>query len=101
MARKKPQTTAENNGSPSDADTVDILASARGEPHGNVVLDVVMATASTSRDTVKVNNMNLTDLKNACDDAVKRVRRISVDPMDVNKLLTLSFGCPLFTNVPH
>jgi hypothetical protein len=29
--------------------------------------------APEDRDTVKVNNANLTELKNACDDAVKRV----------------------------
>ncbi len=30
----------------------------------------------SEREVIKVNNANLTDLKNACDDAVKRVRRV-------------------------
>lgn len=30
--------------------------------------------SAEERDTIKVNNANATDLKNACDDALKRVR---------------------------
>lgn len=32
-----------------------------------------VAVSSADRDLVKVNNANATELKNACDDAVKRV----------------------------
>jgi signal peptidase complex subunit 2 len=32
------------------------------------------AVSPVDRDVVKVNNANATELKNACDDAVKRVR---------------------------
>jgi len=36
-------------------------------------LDVLGASAGVKRDVVKVNNASLTELKNACDDAVKAV----------------------------
>ena len=38
-------------------------------------LDILAASAAiTDREPIKINNMNAADLKNACDDAVKRVR---------------------------
>ena len=37
-------------------------------------VDILAASAAiTEREPVKVNNMNAVDLKNACDDAVKKV----------------------------
>ncbi|KAI5118205.1 hypothetical protein M0805_004695 [Coniferiporia weirii] len=36
-------------------------------------IDILAASAGVQRDTIKVNNMNLSDLKNACDDAVKKL----------------------------
>jgi hypothetical protein len=36
----------------------------------------ITPTPSKDRDVVKVNNANLTELKNALDDAIKRVRNI-------------------------
>jgi len=36
-------------------------------------LSVVVTAAD--RDVVKINNLNATELKNACDDAIKRVSR--------------------------
>ena len=38
-------------------------------------IDITAANASVQRDVIKVNNVNLSDLKNACDDVVKRVCR--------------------------
>lgn len=73
MARKK---VAAENGSPVPVlDAVDVVPAA-GDSRPNPVYDVVMANACAERDAVKVNNMNLVDLKNACDDAAKRVRRV-------------------------
>jgi len=72
MARKK---GAAENGSPVPVlDTVDVVpAAGASDSRPNPVYDVVMANASAERDAVKVNNMNLVDLKNACDDAAKRL----------------------------
>lgn len=36
-------------------------------------IDILAASAGMEEDAVKVNNMNVTELKIACDDAVRRV----------------------------
>ena len=41
-------------------------------------LDVLGTTAGVKRDAVKVNNASLTELKNACDDAVKSVSVVTL-----------------------
>lgn len=38
-------------------------------------IDILSASANIEREQIKVNNANLSDLKNSCDDVVKRVRR--------------------------
>lgn len=61
-----PETTATTNSAP---DTPDSSTSARA------ALSLASVTgAAADRDVIKVNNANLTELKNACDDALKRVR---------------------------
>jgi hypothetical protein len=46
--------------------------------------------APEDREVVKVNNANLTELKNACDDAVKRVRALPLE-IDVWQSLIKAF----------
>ncbi|KAH8110049.1 microsomal signal peptidase 25 kDa subunit-domain-containing protein [Phellopilus nigrolimitatus] len=36
-------------------------------------IDILAASTGAAREPIKVNNMNLADLKNACDDAVKKL----------------------------
>lgn len=64
-ANGTPETTATTNSAP---DTPDSSTSARAA----LSLASVAGTA-VDRDVIKVNNANLTELKNACDDALKRV----------------------------
>ncbi|THG93220.1 hypothetical protein EW145_g8434 [Phellinidium pouzarii] len=40
---------------------------------GPARIDILAANAVAQRDTITVNNMSLADLKNACDDAVKKM----------------------------
>ena len=40
----------------------------------------ITPTPSKDRDIVKVNNASLTELKNALDDAIKRVRNVTLFP---------------------
>lgn len=47
------------------------------EPTLAVNTTAVQPAESAIRDVVKVNNANLTELKNACDDALKRVSDLS------------------------
>lgn len=39
-----------------------------------IVDDIVAASAAAAKDPIKVNVMNVSDLKNACDDAIKKVQ---------------------------
>lgn len=65
-ANGTPETPATTNSAP---DTPDSSTSARA------ALSLASgAGAAADRDIIKVNNANLTELKNACDDALKRVR---------------------------
>lgn len=66
VANGTPETPATTNSAP---DTPDSSTSARA------ALSLASgAGAAADRDVIKVNNANLTELKNACDDALKRVR---------------------------
>lgn len=47
---------------------------ATSEPPDRPTGPLSIPVSPEDRDVVKVNNANLTELKNACDDAVKRVR---------------------------
>lgn len=72
MARSKNQ--ANNNPeprtqTPSRSDVVSPSPSSPERPTGPLSI----AVAPEDRDVIKVNNANLTELKHACDDAVKRV----------------------------
>ncbi|KAJ3554667.1 hypothetical protein NP233_g12371 [Leucocoprinus birnbaumii] len=49
---------------------------ATSEPPDRPTGPLAVPVSQTDRDVVKVNNSNVTELKNACDDAVKRVRRL-------------------------
>ncbi|EJC99176.1 uncharacterized protein FOMMEDRAFT_23087 [Fomitiporia mediterranea MF3/22] len=52
----------------------DAAATTAGGNSGSSRVDILAASAAlTDREPIKVNNMNATDLKNACDDAVKRL----------------------------
>ena len=85
MARKKAVATTNSNTNgvtePSTS-AIDASASVNYDSQAAVVgasvgsaprLDVLGTTAGVKRDAVKVNNASLTELKNACDDAVKTV----------------------------
>jgi signal peptidase complex subunit 2 len=51
--------------------------SSRSSPDGDRPAGPLSITTDLQqREEVKVNNANLTELKNACDDALKRVRRL-------------------------
>jgi len=51
---------------------------ATSEPPDRPAGPLSVPVSSADRDVVKVNNANVTELKNACDDAVKRVRCLTL-----------------------
>ena len=51
---------------------------ATSEPPDKPTGPLSVPVSSADRDVVKVNNYNVTELKNACDDAVKRVRCLTL-----------------------
>ena len=54
-----------------------ITTSSTPEPSAYSRVDIMSASAALTaagREPIKVNNVNAADLKNACDDAVKKVR---------------------------
>ena len=55
-------------------------------------IDILAANANIERDEIKVNNASLVDLKNACDDAVKKVRALSsIDPLEAHSCDACSY----------
>lgn len=72
MARKK---TANGRLSPLPPDEKAVDAASSSTAPSTPRIDIVAASARVQRDVIKVNNVNLSDLKNSCDDVVKRVRR--------------------------
>lgn len=72
MARKK---TANGRLSPLPPDEKAVDAASSSTAPSTPRIDIVAASARIQRDVIKVNNVNLSDLKNSCDDVVKRVRR--------------------------
>lgn len=54
---------------PNRSDAISSSASSPERPAGPLSISI----APEDRDVVKVNNANLTELKHACDDALKRV----------------------------
>lgn len=89
-----PETTATTDSAP---DLPDSSTSARA-----ALSLASLAGAAVDRDVIKVNNANLTELKNACDDALKRVR-LSAQSFIASAFLFLPFflpTCPLFPHTP-
>ena len=83
MAKKKVANGGIANASGSSTSTSPIppKATATPEPSAYSRVDIMSASASLTaagRDPIKVNNVNAADLKNACDDAVKKVRYVSM-----------------------
>jgi signal peptidase complex subunit 2 len=78
MVRTK-QVNAQNNGSqPSSSKSngtgVEKARSPSPDASDRPLGPLSVTVPAYEREEVKVNNANLTELKNACDDAVKRVR---------------------------
>jgi hypothetical protein len=66
-------------GRPADSPSTTCIKNAARLESRNTITDMAAPPATNptpaqSHDIVKVNNANLVDLKNACDDALKRVR---------------------------
>jgi len=70
MARKK---TANGRLSPLPSDENAVDAASSSAAPSTPRIDIVAASAGVQRDVIKVNNVNLSDLKNSCDDVVKRL----------------------------
>ena len=99
MAKKKVANGGIANASGSSTSTSPIppKATATPEPSAYSRVDIMSASASLTaagRDPIKVNNVNAADLKNACDDAVKKVRYVSMR----QDCITLSFSLPESNN---
>lgn len=67
---------------------------ATSEPPDRLTGPLSVPVSSADRDLIKVNNANVTELKNACDDAVKRVRYLT---LFIENFLTRAHGRRGFT----
>ena len=57
-------------------ETAQAISKASMKMKGSRVDILAASAAMADRDAIKVNNMNVTELKHACDDVLKKVRRV-------------------------
>ena len=70
MGRKK---AANGPSSLANDESASVVSESDGTKSSITAAEILAASANVEREPIKVNNANLSDLKNSCDDVVKRV----------------------------